>query len=104
MITDLLDDKLIKQAQTILKKKCNLKNQQINLQKKDCFFSIKDMSIDISRNIINKEIILDLSKFAKQSKIRNSIKDLFDNNYKSPTENKKVSFLFERNNKELMTI
>ena len=30
------------------------------------------------------------------------IKDLFDNNYKSPTENKKVSFLFERNNKELM--
>ena len=102
MITDLLDDKLIKEAQAILGKKCNLKNQQVNLQKKDCFFSIKDMSIDISRNIINKEIILDLSKFAKQSKIRNSIKDLFDNNYKSPTENKKVSFLFERNNKELM--
>ena len=61
MITDLLDDKLIKEAQAILGKKCNLKNQQVNLQKKDCFFSIKDMSIDISRNIINKEIILDLS-------------------------------------------
>ena len=92
MIKHSLDSILKQQA----KKKINKK-----IPNKNTIYKFNNLTIDISRNLIDMEILKNLLVFSKSIDIKSKINQLFDNEYKSLSENKKVSFLYERFDKNI---
>lgn len=92
MIKHSLDSTLKQQA----KKKLNKKTSNKNL-----IYKFNDLTIDISRNLIDMGILKNLQIFSKSINIKSKINQLFNNKHKSLSENKKVSFLYERFDKNI---
>lgn len=92
MIKNSLDAILKQQAEKILNKKT---------PKKNLIYTFNNLTIDISRHLIDEEVLKNLLAFSKSINIKSKINQLFNNKYKSQSENKKVSFLYERSDKNL---
>lgn len=65
--------------------------------KNQTFFKFKSLTLDISRNYIDKNILSDLMILSKKLNIKSSIREIFTNKYISTTELKKVSHVYSRN-------
>ena len=65
--------------------------------KNQTFFKFKSLTLDISRNYIDKNILSDLMILSKKLNIKSSIREIFTNKYVSTTELKKVSHVYSRN-------
>ncbi len=71
------------------------------LDKKSSYLKFKSLSVDISRNYIDKKILADLIKLSKNFNVKSRIREIYTNNYISKTESKKVSHVFSRNTSSL---
>ena len=91
----LLDKNLITSA---VDNKLNHKNRKS--QKDDLIYANDHITIDISRNFIDKQTLSRLFKLLKDIKIKKEITKLFSNKFKSKSENKFVSHIFLRNSQQ----
>ena len=95
-----MDDKLLDKNLIIsaVDNKLNHKNQK--LQKDSLIFKNDNITIDISRNFIDKKTLSKLFKLLKDMDVKEEITKLFSNKFKSTSEKKSVSHIFLRNSRQ----
>ena len=95
-----MDDKLLDKNLIIsaVDNKLNHKNRKS--QKDNLIYKNDHITIDVSRNFIDKQTLSRLFKLLKDIEIKKEITKLFSNKFKSKSENKYVSHVFLRNSQQ----
>ncbi len=91
----LLDKDLITSA---LDNKLNENN--IKSKNNDLIYNNDKITVDISRNFIDKKILLKLFELLKEFNVKKEINKLFNNKFRSKSEKKLVSHVFLRNSEQ----
>tara|TARA_B100001778_G_scaffold320972_1_gene311890 strand:- start:2041 stop:3564 length:1524 start_codon:yes stop_codon:yes gene_type:complete len=100
MLNKKFDEKLRKEASLILKQKKSLTENITKLDKSFLIHQIDNLTVDLSRNFVNKNILSYLYKAAYDLNLKSKIKKLFLNKHRSISENKLVSFIYNRHDKK----
>ncbi len=95
-----MDDKLLDKNLIIsaVDNKLNHKNRKS--QKDSLIFKNGNITVDITRNFIDKQTLSKFFKLLKDIEIKKEITKLFSNKFKSKSENKFVSHIFLRNSQQ----